>query len=117
MPAKKLTKLPGTVRGRDYIETRDWTVKEIDLALETASKLKKAFKQGKPTRYLPDKTVFLFFFDKSTTDAQLVRGRGDAARRPCAFHCGRDVAGRSRGIAARHGDDTLELRTRDRDQA
>jgi ornithine carbamoyltransferase len=66
MPSKKLTKLPGTVRGRDYIETRDWTVKEIELALDTASKLKKAFKQGKPTRYLPDKTIFLFFFDKST---------------------------------------------------
>ncbi|HTY60483.1 MAG TPA: ornithine carbamoyltransferase, partial [Bacteroidota bacterium] len=66
MPTKKLTKLPGTVRGRDYIETRDWTVKEIELALDTASKLKKAFKAGKPTRYLPDKTIFLFFFDKST---------------------------------------------------
>ena len=66
MPARKLQKLPGTVRGRDYIETRDWTVREIELALDTAAKLKKAFKQGKPTRYLPDKTVFLFFFDKST---------------------------------------------------
>ncbi|HEX7571811.1 MAG TPA: ornithine carbamoyltransferase, partial [Bacteroidota bacterium] len=66
MPSKKSTKLSNTVRGRDYIETRDWSVKEIDLALDTATKLKKAFKQGKPTRYLPDKTIFLFFFDKST---------------------------------------------------
>ena len=66
MPAGKLQKLPGTVRGRDYIETRDWSVREIELALDTAGNLKKAFKRGKPTRYLPDKTVFLFFFDKST---------------------------------------------------
>jgi len=66
MATRTPTKLPGTVRGRDYIETRDWTVKEIELALETAGKLKKAFRGGKPTRYLPDKTVFLFFFDKST---------------------------------------------------
>ncbi len=66
MPAKKLAKLPNTVRGRDYIETRDWSVKEIDLALDTAARLKKAFKKGTPTRYLPDKSVFLFFFDKST---------------------------------------------------
>jgi ornithine carbamoyltransferase len=66
MPARKTSKLPKTLRGRDYIETRDWTVKEIELALDTAAKLKKLFRQGKPTRYLPDKTIFLFFFDKST---------------------------------------------------
>jgi ornithine carbamoyltransferase len=34
--------------------------------LSTARDLKKMFKKGKPHRYLPDKTVFLFFFDKST---------------------------------------------------
>ena len=66
MPSRTPTKLPNTLRGRDYIETRDWTVKEIELALDTAGKLKKAFRRGQPTRYLPDKTVFLFFFDKST---------------------------------------------------
>lgn len=62
----KLSELSNKVRGRDYIETKDWTVKEINLALETASDLKKLFRKGKPHRYLPDKTVFLFFFDKST---------------------------------------------------
>jgi len=66
MPSRSAPKLPGTVRGRDYIETRDWTLNEIELALKTAGNLKKAFRQGKPTRYLPDKTIFLFFFDKST---------------------------------------------------
>src|SRR5512147_2362538 len=64
--ATKLSKLPNTVRGRDYIETKDWSVKEIELALKTAGELKKMFRKGKPHRYLPDKTVFLFFFDKST---------------------------------------------------
>lgn len=64
--ASKLPKLSNRVRGRDYIETKDWTVKEINLALETAADLKKMFRKGKPHRYLPDKTVFLFFFDKST---------------------------------------------------
>jgi len=62
----KLPKLPNTVRGKDYVETKDWTIKEIELALKTSAELKKMFKQGKPHRYLPDKTVFLFFFDKST---------------------------------------------------
>jgi len=64
--ATKLPKLSNRVRGRDYIETKDWTVKEINLALDTAADLKKMFRKGKPHRYLPDKTVFLFFFDKST---------------------------------------------------
>jgi N-acetylornithine carbamoyltransferase len=65
MPAAP-PKLPKTVRGRDYIETRDWTEKEIDLALNVATDLKKRLKAGRPHRYLPDKTIFLFFFDKST---------------------------------------------------
>jgi ornithine carbamoyltransferase len=62
----KLPKLPGKVRGKDYIETKDWSVGEIELALRTAGDLKKLFKKWTPHRYLPDKTVFLFFFDKST---------------------------------------------------
>lgn len=62
----KLTPLPKTLRGKDYIETKDWTTKDIELALKTAGDLKKMFKSGQPHRYLPDKTVFLFFFDKST---------------------------------------------------
>jgi len=61
-----MPKLPDTVRGRDYIETKDWTNIEIELALQTAADLKVMFKEGKPHRYLPDKTIFLFFFDKST---------------------------------------------------
>lgn len=65
MPSK-LPKLPGLVRGKHYIETRDWSEKEIDLALKVAGDLKKRFRKGLPHRYLPDKTVFLFFFDKST---------------------------------------------------
>jgi ornithine carbamoyltransferase len=65
MPAK-LPKLPKTLRGKDYIETKDWTEKEINLALSVAGDLKKRFRKGLPHRYLPDKTIFLFFFDKST---------------------------------------------------
>ncbi len=62
----RLPKLSNKVRGRDYIETKDWSAKEIELALDTAADLKKLFKKGSPHRYLPDKTIFLFFFDKST---------------------------------------------------
>ncbi len=62
----RLPKLPDTVRGKDYIETKDWTDREIDLALRVAADLKKRFAKGQPHRYLPDKSIFLFFFDKST---------------------------------------------------
>ncbi|MBD3233979.1 MAG: ornithine carbamoyltransferase [candidate division Zixibacteria bacterium] len=52
--------------GRDYITTREWTREEIDTAIDFASKLKKQKLENIPHRLLPDKTVFLFFFDKST---------------------------------------------------
>jgi N-acetylornithine carbamoyltransferase len=65
MPQRTKT-LSNTLRGRDYIETKEWSVKEIELALATAGDLKKKFRKGVPHRHLPDKTVFLFFFDKST---------------------------------------------------
>jgi N-acetylornithine carbamoyltransferase len=55
-----------TLRGRDYIETLDWSVEEIDTALELAGELKRMFKAGEPHRLLPDKTLFMLFLDKST---------------------------------------------------
>ncbi len=58
--------VPDHLKGRDYIETSDWTVEEINTALEVSSDLKRRFKNGEPTRCLVDRTIFLFFFDKST---------------------------------------------------
>ena len=55
-----------TLVGRDYIETLDWTVEEIDEALAVAGELKTAFRNGVPHRLLPDKTLFMLFLDKST---------------------------------------------------
>ena len=61
-----LPPLSEKLRGRDYIETRDFSLAELELLLETSDDLKRRFKSGAPHRYLPDKTVFLLFFDKST---------------------------------------------------
>jgi ornithine carbamoyltransferase len=52
--------------GRDYIETIDWTIDEIEEALAASAELKDAFRNGKPHRLLPDKTLFMLFLDKST---------------------------------------------------
>ena len=55
-----------TLAGRDYIETIDWSVAEIDEALAVAGELKAALKEGRPHRLLPDKTLYMLFLDKST---------------------------------------------------
>jgi ornithine carbamoyltransferase len=54
------------IESKDYISTQDWSDEEIEQALETAIELKEKFKKGIPHRRLPDKTIFLLFFDKST---------------------------------------------------
>jgi ornithine carbamoyltransferase len=53
-------------KDKDYITTQDWTVPEIETLLDVSADLKRKFKQRIPHRYLPDQTVFLMFFDKST---------------------------------------------------
>jgi ornithine carbamoyltransferase len=55
-----------TLRGKDYIATQDWSTEEIETALDVAFDLKRRFALGEPTRLLPDKTLFMIFFDKST---------------------------------------------------
>ena len=56
----------GALKGKDYISTQDWSDEEIEMALDLAAELKFMFKNDIPHRYLPDKTIFLLFFDKST---------------------------------------------------
>ena len=55
-----------TLTGRDYIETLDWSVEEIEEALAVAGELKDAYRDGRPHRLLPDRTLFMLFLDKST---------------------------------------------------
>ncbi|NIV03538.1 ornithine carbamoyltransferase [Candidatus Saccharibacteria bacterium] len=56
----------GKLKSNDYISTQDWQTNEIEMALDLADDLKYKFKHEVPHRYLPDKTIFLMFFDKST---------------------------------------------------
>jgi N-acetylornithine carbamoyltransferase len=52
--------------GRDWITTQEWTNPELDVMLDVAGDLKRKFKARLPHRHLPDQTIFLMFFDKST---------------------------------------------------
>src|SRR6476620_12414347 len=54
------------LKGRDYIETQDFTLDEINTLLASADELKAKFHRGEPTLLLPHQTVFLLFFDNST---------------------------------------------------
>ncbi len=54
------------LKGRDYIETQDFTAEEIDHLLDVALDLKASFHRGEHRPLLPSQTVFLLFFDKST---------------------------------------------------
>ena len=55
-----------TLRGKDFIATQDWKPEELETLIDTALDLKRRFALGEPTRLLPDKTLFMIFFDKST---------------------------------------------------
>jgi ornithine carbamoyltransferase len=54
------------LKGRDYIETQDFTVEEINHLLDLSDRMKADFRNGRPTLWLPHQTVYLLFFDKST---------------------------------------------------
>ena len=54
------------LKGRDYIETKDFTREEILQLLEKSDELKANFHAGKPSIVCANQTIFLLFFDKST---------------------------------------------------
>ena len=54
------------LKGRHFISTQEWSDNEIELLLSTSTELKKKFAAGEPHRLLPDKTLFMMFYEQST---------------------------------------------------
>ncbi|MFA6435180.1 MAG: ornithine carbamoyltransferase [Elusimicrobiales bacterium] len=54
------------LRGKDWIETVDWSREELETVLEVAKYLKIKFSLGEAHRILQDKTLFMMFFEQST---------------------------------------------------
>ncbi len=54
------------LKGKHFLACDNWTKQELDQAFETSFELKKKFHEEIPTRYLPDKTLFMIFFEQST---------------------------------------------------
>ena len=51
---------------RHFITEDDWSRNDLDTVFETSFDLKKRFALGEPHRLLPDKTLFMIFFEQST---------------------------------------------------
>ena len=58
--------IPFDLKGRDFISTQDWTLDELETLFILANQLKTAKKGGERTPLLPDKTLYMIFFDSST---------------------------------------------------
>jgi len=56
----------GTLKGKHFITLRDWTNNQIDLLLNVSADLKQKHYMDVTTNYLPNKTIFLMFFEQST---------------------------------------------------
>ncbi len=54
------------LKGKHFLTCDDWSKPELDKAFDTAFDLKDKFAKEIPTRYLPDKTLFMIFFEQST---------------------------------------------------
>ncbi|HRY30022.1 MAG TPA: ornithine carbamoyltransferase [Elusimicrobiota bacterium] len=54
------------LRGKDWIETADWSVEELETVLDVAADLKRRFSLNEAHRILQDKTLFMMFFEQST---------------------------------------------------
>jgi ornithine carbamoyltransferase len=51
---------------RHFITEDDWSKEDLDTVFDVAFDLKKKFYKGTPHRLLPDKTLFMIFFEPST---------------------------------------------------
>jgi len=55
----------GTMRGKDFLNTQDFTQEDIRRILDAADDLKEKFKRREPTIYLPGRTLFMIFYNRS----------------------------------------------------
>ena len=54
------------LKGKHFITTQEWTIDQLEAVFALAKELKAAKAAGKPMRLLPDKTLYMIFFDSST---------------------------------------------------
>ena len=55
----------GLFKGKDFLNTQDFTQDELKQILDAADDLRKKFRARKPTEYLPGRTLFMIFYNRS----------------------------------------------------
>lgn len=55
----------GSFKGKDFLNTQDFTQDELKQILDVADDLRKKFRARKPTEYLPGRTLFMIFYNRS----------------------------------------------------
>ncbi len=61
----KIPKYVGAFKGKDFLNTQDFSQEEITQVLDAAKDLKEKFKSRVETPYLPGRTLFMFFYNRS----------------------------------------------------
>ncbi len=61
----EMPKYVGSMRWKDFLNTQDYTQEELTQILDAADDLKKKFKNREPTPYLPGRTLFMIFYNRS----------------------------------------------------
>ena len=60
------TAVKAALVGKDYIETIDWTVEELEEVVAVSMELKAERKAGKSHLLLPQKTLYMLFLGNAT---------------------------------------------------
>ena len=55
----------GEFKGRDFLNTQDWSREDLEKVLDCAMDIKKKYKAGQTVDYLKDETLFMIFFNRS----------------------------------------------------
>ncbi|MCJ7720167.1 MAG: ornithine carbamoyltransferase, partial [Candidatus Hadarchaeum sp.] len=55
----------GSFKGKDFLNTQDFTQDELKQILDAADDLRKNFRARKPTEFLPGRTLFMIFYNRS----------------------------------------------------
>ena len=55
----------GSLRGKDFVNTQDFSQAQIKKILDAADDLRKKFRKRAPTPYLSGRTLFMIFYNRS----------------------------------------------------
>jgi N-acetylornithine carbamoyltransferase len=60
-----LVSFVGIWKGKDFLDTNDFSQEQIKKVLDAADVLRKMFRSGRKHRFLPGKTLFMLFYNRS----------------------------------------------------